>query len=217
MDENTIKECHFSSLTVRSLAGPDHFAAIAAACVGKSTLEGFKLGALWGAGHGLALVSMGGASYFLKDQLAQHYTSLYGASHFTAALTGLSLVIVGLLGVKDCLESDGEEGQHANKPNQTAIALLVNGVIHGLCLSGLPGLIPAMAMPSWKEAMFYLGCYALGTVGAMSFIAAAISCLSAHVGKMTSNPRLLRRLPLVSSLLAVGIGLWWGLRAWTGR
>ena len=103
-----------------------------------------------------------------------------------------------------------------NQPPQAAgtIATLGTGILHGCSGSGhLLGVMPALAMPSWKVAVTYLCMFGIGTMVAMSFFTAVVGELSSQMSERLNDPRTPGRLALVSSLFALTMGTVWTARA----
>ena len=55
---------------LHTLTGPDHLAALAPLCIGRSRLQSFSVGALWGCGHDAGQVIFGIIFLLLKDRYA---------------------------------------------------------------------------------------------------------------------------------------------------
>lgn len=53
---------------LHTLTGPDHLAALAPLCIGRSRLQSFSVGALWGCGHDAGQVIFGIIFLLLKDR-----------------------------------------------------------------------------------------------------------------------------------------------------
>lgn len=60
---------------------------------------------------------------------------------------------------------------------------MFNGLLHGFSWDGTPSLAPALALPSLNAVVIFLVAYGLGTVLAMSFVAAAIGEGSLRMGE----------------------------------
>eukprot|EP01033_Poteriospumella_lacustris_P004535 gene4536-3242_t len=200
---------------LHAITGPDHIAALLPSSVGKSAFVGAKAGAIWGLGHGLSAVILGYCAFFLKGTLSGRFSYLKHLTSFAENAVGVSLVVIGLMGVKESLEKDepheGEvEGSETSKGKGTSSrAIFANGLLHGFSWDGAPSIAPAVAMTSWRSASYFLLAYSLGTVIAMSISAGAIGGLSSKLGKFSQAPDFPKKLSLYSSLLAVGIGIYW--------
>ena len=212
------------------MVGPDHLAAILPASFGHAGWFGLRVGAIWGLGHGISAISLGLAVYLLKDSISSQFLFMNRYAVVAETAIGLSLLIIGLLGVKECLSNaanhlhDGQHRHHHHhnqEPENPAVAttrairgvyrksVFFNGLLHGCSWDGAPSIAPAMAMSSWKRAAFFLFAYCLGTMVAMSVAAATLGELSRRLGSVAEDPDLPRKLSLVSSMLATGIGIYW--------
>ncbi len=182
--------------------------------VGRSIWVGAKVGAIWGLGHGLSAIIVGLCAFFLKGKLAGKFSMLQKLTSLAENAVGASLVLIGLLGVKESLEQghdNDEEGNESSngKKTMSSSAIFANGVLHGFSWDGAPSIAPAVAMSSWRAATYFLLSYSLGTVIAMSISASTIGALSSKLGKMSQAPDFPKKLSLYSSMLAVLIGIYW--------
>jgi len=202
---------------LHSITGPDHLAAILPSSVGKSGWYGAKVGAVWGLGHGLSATILGFCVFFLKDKLGGMFTFVEKLTNVAESAVGLSLVAIGLLGVKESLETghDEEDDTLAGKGGKSKSyrAIFANGLLHGFSWDGAPSIAPAIAMTSWKSASLFFGAYSFGAMITMSVVAGLIAFLSSRMGELSNNPQLPKKLSLISSLIAVAIGLYWLIQA----
>lgn len=90
------------------LKGPDHLAALLPRCIGKRWYQAMRIGAVWGLGHGISAIIMGMVAFFLKGRLStySHSTLIPKLSLYTEVLIGVSLIIIGLLGLKEAAHFD---------------------------------------------------------------------------------------------------------------
>lgn len=96
-------------------------------------------------------------------------------------------------------------------------ATLGTGILHGCSGSGhLLGVMPALAMPSWKVAVTYLSMFGIGTMIAMSIFTAVVGELSSQMSERLEDPRTPGRLALGSSLFALTMGTIWTAKALLG-
>ncbi len=90
-----------------------------------------RIGAVWGLGHGISAIIMGMVAFFLKGRLSSysHSTLIPKLSLYTEVLIGVSLIVIGLLGLKEAaafhapkvihLESDGPSGSGPTRKVRT--------------------------------------------------------------------------------------------------
>jgi hypothetical protein len=180
--------------------------------VGKSGLVGAKVGAIWGLGHGVSATFIGFCAFFLKDRIGGKFTSKL--SSFTESAVGVSLLLIGLLGLKESLETSAEEKiEEASGKGMSNGAIFANGLLHGFSWDGAPSIAPAIAMTSWRSATFFLLAYSIGTIIAMSISAGTISSLSNRLGKISKAPDFPKKISIFSSCIAIAIGIYWIIQA----
>lgn len=217
------------------VTGPDHLAALLPPSIGRSGWNGLRIGTVWGLGHGLSAITLGLCAYFMKGQLLAQHSDLFARlSDLTESVVGVSLVIIGIIGIRESMET--QHGDHStvdvtasfdansvgtssgcgtacksSPSSSSSRTLFVNGLLHGLSWDGAPSLAPALAMTSWRSAAMFLSAYCLGTMVAMSAFACIAGELSLRVGKVASGDPdgLSKKLSLASSGVAVLVGLYW--------
>lgn len=200
---------------LHAVTGPDHLAALLPSSVGKTGWGGARVGAIWGLGHGLSAMFLGYCAFFLKDKITGKFSFLDKLATLAETAVGVSLLAIGLLGVKESMEIEEEHAVDAmnegkgGKGSMTSRAIFANGILHGFSWDGAPSIAPAIAMTSWKAATIFLFSYSLGTIITMSISAGTIGALSTRIGKMSKTPDFPKGLSFFSSLLAVVIGLYW--------
>lgn len=209
---------------LHAISGPDHLAALLPPSVGKPGWYGLRLGATWGLGHGVSAIFLGMCAFFLKGRMSEQFSFLQRLSKYTEAAVGLSLFIIGAIGVKENLElrkehqqENGTEPEMFSKLSMTtfksSVSIFFNGILHGLSWDGAPSIAPALAMTSWRSAISFLMSYCIGTMAAMSFTAGAFGEGSLRLGEAFNNEDLPMNLSFASSLLAIIIGIYWVAQA----
>ena len=211
---------------LHAISGPDHLAALLPPSVGKPGWYGLRLGATWGLGHGVSAILMGMCAFFLKGRMSEQFSFLQKLSKYTEAAVGLSLFIIGAIGVKENLElrkehknDQGASSSVSTEPEmfsklsmttfKSSVSIFFNGILHGLSWDGAPSIAPALAMTSWRSAISFLMSYCIGTMAAMSFTAGAFGEGSLRLGEAFYNEDLPMNLSFASSLLAIFIGIYW--------
>ena len=117
---------------LHAISGPDHLAAVIPRCVGLPWYRAGRIGAVWGFGHGLSATSIGLLGYAFKSGLLGSHIldnallgsggrsgrSLHFIQHHAGSVMeftiGISLIIIGLLGIKEAREWDGSDHRHIN-------------------------------------------------------------------------------------------------------
>ena len=105
------------------------------------------------------------------------------------------------------------DAYEAGRRGGSSAAILLNGMLCGLSWDGAPSFAPALAMASWGGALLFIAAYNLSTIVVMS---ACVSLIGEGTRRTadsaTSTRNLPLRLSLVSSLLAVGVGIVWATK-----
>jgi cytochrome c biogenesis protein CcdA len=212
-------------------AGPDHLAALLPRCCGQRWFRAGRVGALWGMGHGVSATLLGVAAFFLKNTLSasaggrQVKRWLSGMSHATEIAVGLSLILIGVMGIREAREWQ-EEMETAQQPQSLSAAaspsvgmkdsqkraVVLNGLLHGFSWDGAPSLAPAVAVATWGGNLAFLSAYAAGTTAAMAIATTLIGEGTRKAGQVMDRPDLPQKLSLISSFVAIAIGgIWCGL------
>jgi len=215
---------------LHAIAGPDHLAALLPRTVGQKWYRAGRTGALWGIGHGISVTILGTLGFALKSRInlgSRFGKVLHGASHCLEAAVGLSLVVIGLMGLKEAREW-GEEiegmadivptkslsaagvdavGDHVTEVKNRSV--IFNGLLHGFSWDGAPSLAPALAVATWRGNMAFLIAYAAGTMAAMALTTTLIGEGTRRAGAIFHRPDLPQKLSLFSSMLAILIGVVW--------
>ncbi|XP_024370157.1 chloroplast protein FOR GROWTH AND FERTILITY 2 [Physcomitrium patens] len=193
--------------TLHTLTGPDHLAALAPLCIGRSRLQSFSVGALWGCGHDAGQVIFGIIFLLLKDRLHLDIIQTWAAR-----VVGLMLITVGATGLKEAYEIDAAapvlaEGEMPAVSVKKSVgpATFITGIVHGLQPDALLMILPALSLPSRAAGAAFLGMFLLGTVLAMGSYTAFVSSLSKALQKRV--PKINHQLSLGSSLVAIALGI----------
>jgi len=171
-------------------------------------------------GHGVSATILGLTAFGLKNRVANMpgvKGVLIGASSAMEIAVGASLIFIGLLGIKEArdfeahqaaaAESSEAEDEVSEKANKRAV--IFNGILHGFSWDGAPSLAPALAVATWRGSISFLLAYALGTIGAMSITTTLIGESTRRAGEILHRPDLPQKLGLVSSILAMAVGIFW--------
>jgi hypothetical protein len=205
-----------------SSTGPDHLAALLPRCCGQKWYKAGRIGALWGMGHGVSATLLGITAFGLKNRLSNMPAVkglLIGASSAMEIAVGASLILIGLLGIKESREfgNDDEEKEATQSvvvaedgiKKAQKRAVVFNGILHGFSWDGAPSLAPAVAVATWRGSLSFLLAYAIGTMGAMSITTLLIGESTRRAGEILHRPDLPQKLSLVSSVIAMGVGFIW--------
>jgi hypothetical protein len=203
-------------------------AALLPRCCGQRWYRAGTVGALWGMGHGVSATIIGVLAFALKATFRNNMGAgtkklLAGASHATEIAVGLSLIVIGIMGIREAREwedeIDGVQPQSlsaaAADPGVKATqkrAVVFNGLLHGFSWDGAPSLAPAIAVATWSGNLAFLSAYAAGTMVTMAVVTSLIGEGTRRAGEVFQRPDIPQKLSLFSSILAIGIGaVWCGL------
>jgi len=210
---------------LHAIAGPDHLAALIPRCCGQRWFRAGRIGALWGMGHGVSATLLGILAFALKNRLNKIEGLrffLSGASHVLEIAVGASLIIIGLMGIREAREWEDDIEISPQSLSAAAVdvgvkssqkrAVVFNGLLHGLSWDGAPSLAPALAVATWGGNLSFLLSYALGTATTMAITTTLVGEGTRAAGEMFKRPDIPQKLSLVSSCIAILIGtVWCGL------
>jgi high-affinity nickel-transport protein len=185
-------------LGMRHATDADHVVAVTTIVSDQPSLwRASGIGALWGIGHSLTILLVGGAIIVFRLTIPPR---LGLAMEFAVALM---LIVLGAINLRTSQHA-GRHG-HEHKPSRNAARPLVVGFVHGLAGSAFIALLVVAAVPGAWLGLAYLGVFGLGTVAGMALITIAIalpSMLTAH-----RFVRMQRYLRLASGVASVAFGL----------
>lgn len=206
---------------MRHALEPDHLAALSTLATEQrsSARTSFGLGALWGLGHTLALLLVGGTLAAL------------GATMPTRVEHGLELVVslmIIALGVRAVLKAirEGRTGQvhrhshggqahthaapidhiHLSRSTLATRPLLI-GVMHGLAGSGALTALVLAELPTMGARLAYIALFGSGSVLGMALLT---GIAGVQVGKLVRTPQLASALLFFTGVGSTCVGLWWG-------
>jgi hypothetical protein len=179
-------------LGMRHATDSDHIVAVTAIASGeRSVAKATWLGAVWGFGHTLTLLLVGGAIIAFRIT----FTPRIGLSmEFAVA------VMLIVLGVLNLLEI---------RPRSASISLgrpFLVGIVHGLAGSAAAVLIIVPLIPDPRWAALYLLVFGLGTVVGMTLITLSIAAPSFLLAARMSGMQ--RSLRLASGAVSLIFGLY---------
>mmetsp|Transcript_36180 Transcript_36180/g.51168 ORF Transcript_36180/g.51168 Transcript_36180/m.51168 type:complete len:178 (+) Transcript_36180:773-1306(+) len=166
---------------------------------------------------------LGVLAYFLKNRIAKTgllNSILSKGASLTEVAVGLSLIVIGLMGIKEAREWKQEmdmvqpkslSAGAAESGMKTAQkgAVVFNGLLHGFSWDGAPSLAGALAVANWKGNLAFLLSYGLGTIAVMTVATTLIGEGTRRAGQLFERPDIPQKLSLVSSILAIAIGSVW--------
>lgn len=206
---------------MRHALEPDHLAALSTLATEQrgGARSGFGLGALWGLGHTLALLLVGGTLAVLGAQMptrVEHGLELI----VSVMIIGLGLRAVaksireGRTGVVHPHRHGSHEHEHAapidhihlNRSTLATRPLLI-GVMHGLAGSGALTALVLAELPTMGERLGYIALFGSGSVLGMALLT---GLAGAPLARLVRLPHLASALLFVTGVGSTCVGLWWG-------
>lgn len=179
-------------LGMRHATDPDHIVAVTTIVTReRSVAKAAGLGAVWGLGHTITLLVVGGAIIAFKIG----FNARLGLS--MELCVAVMLIVLGLLNLFDVRTRSG---------GPTTVRPFFVGVVHGLAGSAAAALliVPLMDDPRW--ATLYLLTFGLGTIVGMSLV--TISIAAPSLVAAAHMPSLQRSLRFASGAVSLVFGLY---------
>jgi ABC-type nickel/cobalt efflux system permease component RcnA len=178
-------------LGVRHAVDPDHVVAVGTMATRSSSFRrSASLGALWGAGHTLTVMTVGGAIVLMRTALAPRVALLM---EFAVALM---LIVLGLINIV---------GARNNAPPPSNVRPLIVGMVHGMAGSAAIALLVLATIRDSTLGLIYLLCFGAGTVAGMIAVTALLVLpFALLVGRVGVSRRWLAA---ASGLVSVGVGM----------
>jgi hypothetical protein len=173
--------------------GPDHLAALAPLSLA-ARRRAWIVGMRWGLGHSTGVLVVAALAFGLR-----RVVNLEALEGWGERLVGATMIVLGLWGLRTLFrnqlhahrhEHAGEEHVHVHvhSPGKDHAAPEAHvhrhaafwvGSLHGLAgTAHLVGVLPAIALPTWRHTSGYLAAFAAGTILAMTVFAAVIGSIS---------------------------------------
>jgi hypothetical protein len=180
-------------LGMRHATDADHVVAVTTIVSHQgSVARAAGVGALWGAGHTVTILLVGGAILLFRVAVPPR---LGLAMEFAVA------VMLVLLGVRNLRVAGGGPGA----ANLAPMRPIVVGFVHGLAGSAFVAMLVLTAIPSPLVGLVYLLVFGVGTVAGMTVVTAAIAVPSAYAASRASGAQ--RYLQLAAGVASVCVGL----------
>lgn len=191
-------------LGMRHALEPDHLAAVSNMVVEqRRATSGAVLGGMWGLGHTLALLLVATLLAALGAAMPPRLAIVF------ELLVAVMLIAIGVRSMARAPRA------HRHDPPATpggrfqfARRSLVVGSIHGLAGSGALTALIASRLPSTPGRLVYVALFGLGSVVGMTLLSGIAGWPLARLGR---SPFLARALMTTTGVLAVGLGIVWGV------
>jgi high-affinity nickel-transport protein len=179
-------------LGVRHAVDPDHVVAIGTIATRTTSFRrAASVGALWGIGHTLTILVVGGGIILLRVTISPRVSL---AMEFAVAIM---LIILGLQNVASA--------RHASPSEPSAARPFIVGMVHGMAGSAAVVLLVLATVRQSAMAFAYLVLFGLGTVIGMVIVTAIIAAPAALAVSRVRNAR--RWLTLASGVASVMLGV----------
>lgn len=209
------------SIGMRHALEPDHLAAVATlATEQKNPRAGLWLGALWGIGHSLSLMVVGGGLALLEAKMPERVAVMF---ELVVALMIIALgaraivrsVREGRVG-RPRVHSHGDRAhshpvvaQHVHLCSWTfSTRPLIIGVVHGLAGSGALTALVLAELPSSAARLSYIALFGAGSVVGMAMLTGLAGVPLMRAAK---SPRAAAWVLGLAGWLSSAVGVWWGL------
>ena len=179
-------------LGMRHATDPDHVVAVTTIASRERSLRSAAgVGVLWGVGHTLTILVVGGAIVLFKLALSPR---LGLSMEFAVAMMLVALGTLNLLDVR------------VRRTPLTAVRPLVVGTVHGLAGSAAATLAVLPLIPDPRWAAGYLLVFGTGTIAGMALMTVAIAAPSAFAAARVAG--LHRWIRVTSGALSLCFGLY---------
>jgi len=210
-------------LGLRHAFEPDHLAAVSTLVAHRrGPAAGLALGALWGVGHTLGLLLLGGGLILLEAQLAPSLELSFecAVAAMLVALGLRSLLVAARAGGRGPVELHDHGHHHHSHPASPeghvhlsrwtfAPRPLAIGMVHGLAGSGALTALVLVRMPTVAARIGYIVLFGIGSVAGMALLT-GVAGLSLQI--LRPGARWNTALLGATGLVSLGLGCFWG---WT--
>lgn len=210
-------------LGIRHAFEPDHLAAVSTlAAEERSVRGGLFLGALWGVGHSLSLLVVGGSLAAIETQMpppvADALELVVGVMIVGLGLRAIVRAVKeGRTGVVqthrhgEVLHAHAAQAPHVHV-SRWALATrpLLVGIVHGLAGSGALTALVLAELSSVGARLTYIALFGAGSVVGMALLSALCGV---PLARLQRAPKLMAACLLGVGVLSVSAGAWWGISA----
>lgn len=213
----------FLASTLHVISGPDHLAAVTPFAI-SSQRKGWKIGLLWGVGHLLGMLIIGGLFWSFRELIPVDSISKYSEQLVAFVLIGVGLWTFFRIFIeqKNLIQ---KHNSHNEKTNSTYISSelkpieenierniwssLAIGFLHGLAgVAHFILLLPILAFETKLQGLEYIIGFAIGTVIAMTLYALILGNISFY-SKKSNDPKIFKAIRFLGGLFALLIGVYW--------
>ena len=179
-------------LGMRHATDPDHVVAVTTiVSQSQSMRRAGLIGALWGLGHSVTILLLGGAIVLFRVVIPPRVGL---AMEFAVAVM---LVVLGVMAMRG-------RGSLQGAAVSTARPVVV-GFVHGLAGSAFVAMLVLAAIPTPLAGMLYLALFCAGTIAGMTVITAAMAVPAAYGAARVAGAR--RTIHLAAGVASIAFGL----------
>lgn len=185
-------------LGLRHATDADHVVAVSAIVSReKSFGRAARIGALWGIGHSLTVLVVGGAIVAFRLTIPPR---LGLGLEFAVALV---LILLGFANLRPAAAPDGPH----DHPVTTAPGWrpVIVGIIHGLAGSGAVALLVLAVIPETFWALVYLAIFGVGTIAGMTIVTWLIAAPTVYASR--NVVQLQRGIRIAAGVISIAFGL----------
>ena len=195
-------------LGMRHATDADHVVAVTT-IVGRkrTTRAALAVGALWGLGHSVTLLVVGGAIVLFGVVIPPRLGLSMEMS------VAVMLIVLGAMNLSGALRSIDRAAHGASAPEleeRHALRPVVIGVVHGLAGSAAVALLVLATIREAAWAVFYLAVFGIGTVAGMMLLTTAMAMPIAAASRRFGSVE--RRLAHATGVLSIAFGLFLAYR-----
>jgi hypothetical protein len=186
-------------LGLRHATDPDHVVAVTTIVARERRFShAARIGAMWGVGHSITLLVIGGALVVFRVALPPRVGL---GLEFSVALM---LIVLGFTNLRSGTARDLAP-EHAPRTKFSPIRPLVIGIVHGLAGSAAVALLVLTAIPQPAWAIAYLLVFGAGTIAGMTIVTWMIAAPAIYAATRVQN--LQRGIRLAAGALSLVFGL----------
>jgi high-affinity nickel permease len=214
-------------LGMRHATDSDHIVAVTTIVSREKSIRAASLvGALWGVGHTLTILLVGGAIVLfgivfpprvgltmeLSVAIMLVVLGAMNVASFGREMRKLQGAPAGAVTLPSAVHGEGDVHRHWSLGRLTrvvgfsaALRSVVVGTVHGLAGSAAVALLVLTTIRDSRWALLYLFLFGLGTIAGMMLITSAIAVPLVHTARRFPNWK--RHIGWVTGILSVGFGL----------
>ncbi len=196
---------------VRHALEPDHVTAVSTLVAGQRTPRRIvSFAAIWGLGHALTLLIVGGALALFRAQMPAQVADAF---ELVVAVMLVGLGIRAIAKARACAKAGrmSRSHSHAHAHDDSGAGARVQplgvGIVHGLAGSGALAALASTSFASRGAGVLFIAIYGAGAAVGMALLAAAAVLPMARIAKSATASAVLMA---TAGLLSIALGAAWG-------